>query len=108
MFLQVQEFAEHNDAILLVVVPAASVREVGSSKALKLAQELDSEGTPKINIFGFLFQFMLITISEILHALRGGFFVANSIITTFYRLLDLRIDSQITYSGKHLTRNNKI
>lgn len=44
MFLQVQEFAEHNDAILLVVVPAASVREVATSKALKLAQELDSDG----------------------------------------------------------------
>lgn len=54
VFLQVQEFAEHSDAILLVVVPAASVREVGISKALKLAQELDSDGTPLITMFFYL------------------------------------------------------
>jgi hypothetical protein len=54
MFLQVQEFAENSDSILLVVLPAASVREVGTSKALKLAQELDSDGTPTINMFVFL------------------------------------------------------
>jgi len=46
ILLQAQDFAEHNDAILLVVVPAASVREVSTSRALKLAQELDSDGTP--------------------------------------------------------------
>ncbi|KAG0632286.1 hypothetical protein M758_1G317400 [Ceratodon purpureus] len=46
----VQEFAEHSDAILLVVVPAASVREVGTSKALKLAQELDSDATRTVGV----------------------------------------------------------
>lgn len=46
----VQEFAENSDSILLVVLPAASVREVGTSKALKLAQELDSDATRTVGV----------------------------------------------------------
>jgi dynamin GTPase len=44
------DFAEHNDAILLVVIPATSAREVGTSRALKLAQELDSEATRTVGV----------------------------------------------------------
>jgi len=42
--VQVHDLAAINDAILLLVIPAASCRDVSGSKALKLAQELDSDG----------------------------------------------------------------
>lgn len=41
---QVSEYAEHNDAILLVIVPAAQAPEIASSRALKYAKEYDGEG----------------------------------------------------------------
>jgi hypothetical protein len=40
----VHDFAENNDSILLVVIPAASCRDVTASRALKLAQDLDHDG----------------------------------------------------------------
>jgi len=40
----VHNFAENTDAVLLVVVAAASSREVATSRALKLARALDSDG----------------------------------------------------------------
>lgn len=37
------EYAQHNDAILLVVIPAAQAPEVSSAKALRVAKEYDGE-----------------------------------------------------------------
>lgn len=42
--MQAHDLAAHNDTILLVVIPAASCRDVSASRALKLAQDLDSDG----------------------------------------------------------------
>ncbi|KAF7091087.1 hypothetical protein CFC21_093740 [Triticum aestivum] len=41
----INEFAGHNDAILIVVIPAMQAPEVASSRALKLARDIDPEGT---------------------------------------------------------------
>ncbi|KAF7824914.1 dynamin-2B-like [Senna tora] len=46
----VSEYAEHNDAILLVIVPAAQAPEVASSRALRAAKEYDGEGTRTIGV----------------------------------------------------------
>lgn len=108
MFLQVQEFAEQSDAILLVVVPAASVREVGTSKALKLAQELDSDGTPTINMFVYLNSRSALAQTSSMPFLVPDLWPVPSQSLTFYRLPDLKIVSQIAYPGKCLTRNNII
>lgn len=35
---------EHNDAILLIVIPASQAPEVATSRALRVAKEYDSEG----------------------------------------------------------------
>ncbi|TYI04231.1 hypothetical protein ES332_A10G004000v1 [Gossypium tomentosum] len=45
-----REYVEHNDAILLVIVPAAQAPEISSSRALRLAKEYDSEGTRTVGI----------------------------------------------------------
>jgi hypothetical protein len=42
--VQAHDLAANNDTILLVVIPAASCRDVSASRALKLAQDLDSDG----------------------------------------------------------------
>ncbi|RDX85352.1 Dynamin-2B [Mucuna pruriens] len=39
----ISEYVEHNDAILLVVVPAAQAPEISSSRALRVAKEYDAE-----------------------------------------------------------------
>ncbi|RWW58948.1 hypothetical protein BHE74_00034148 [Ensete ventricosum] len=39
----VSDYGAHNDAILLVVVPAAQAPEISSSRALRLAKEFDGE-----------------------------------------------------------------
>ncbi|XWS20696.1 hypothetical protein CRYUN_Cryun31cG0124900 [Craigia yunnanensis] len=44
------EYVEHNDAILLVIVPAAQAPEISSSRALRIAKEYDSEGTRTVGI----------------------------------------------------------
>ncbi|KAK4740961.1 hypothetical protein SAY87_024549 [Trapa incisa] len=44
------EYVERNDAILLVIIPAAQATEVSSSRALKLAKEYDSESTRTIGV----------------------------------------------------------
>jgi dynamin GTPase len=44
------DFAANNDTILLIVIPATTCRDVAASKALKLAQELDSEGTRTVGV----------------------------------------------------------
>ncbi|KAK7327310.1 hypothetical protein VNO80_31551 [Phaseolus coccineus] len=46
----VSEYAEHNDAILLVIVPAAQAPEIASSRALRHAKEYDGEGTRTIGV----------------------------------------------------------
>ncbi|CAM6022611.1 unnamed protein product [Sphagnum balticum] len=46
----VHDFAENNDSILLVVIPAASCRDVTASRALKLAQDLDRDGTRTVGV----------------------------------------------------------
>ncbi|KAK7283824.1 hypothetical protein RIF29_13571 [Crotalaria pallida] len=46
----VSEYAEHNDAILLVIVPAAQAPEIASSRALRTAKEYDGEGTRTIGV----------------------------------------------------------
>ncbi|KAK4285071.1 hypothetical protein QN277_001815 [Acacia crassicarpa] len=46
----VSEYAEHNDAILLVIVPAAQAPEIASSRALRVAKEYDGEGTRTIGV----------------------------------------------------------
>ncbi|KAK6915864.1 Dynamin GTPase effector [Dillenia turbinata] len=42
------EFVEHNDAILLVIVPAAQAPEISSSRALRVAKEYDADCTRTI------------------------------------------------------------
>ncbi|XP_050209812.1 dynamin-2A [Mercurialis annua] len=46
----VSEYVQHNDAILLVVVPAIQAPEISSSKALRIAKEYDSESTRTIGV----------------------------------------------------------
>ncbi|KAL9229338.1 hypothetical protein vseg_004815 [Gypsophila vaccaria] len=46
----ISEYVAHNDAILLVIIPAAQAPEVSSSKALRLAKEYDAEGTRTIGV----------------------------------------------------------
>ncbi|CAK9146415.1 unnamed protein product [Ilex paraguariensis] len=44
------EYVEHNDAILLVIIPAALAPEISSYKALRIAKEYDGECTRTIGI----------------------------------------------------------
>ncbi|KAH7519749.1 hypothetical protein FEM48_Zijuj08G0070200 [Ziziphus jujuba var. spinosa] len=46
----VSEYAEHNDAILLIIIPAAQAPEVASSRALRIAKEYDGDGTRTIGV----------------------------------------------------------
>ncbi|KAM7253167.1 hypothetical protein ACFE04_025785 [Oxalis oulophora] len=46
----VSDYAQHNDAILLVIVPAAQAPEISSSRALRMAKEYDAEGTRTIGV----------------------------------------------------------
>ncbi|XP_039815219.1 dynamin-2A-like [Panicum virgatum] len=43
-------YAAHNDAILLIIIPALQAPDVASSRALRIARELDSEGTRTIGV----------------------------------------------------------
>ena len=40
---KIGEHAQHNDAILLVIVPASQASEISSSRALKTAKEYDPD-----------------------------------------------------------------
>ena len=42
--LQIGNYAARNDAILLIIIPALQAPDVASSRALRIARELDSEG----------------------------------------------------------------
>ncbi|KAL2497455.1 Dynamin-2B [Abeliophyllum distichum] len=44
------QYAEHSDAILLVVIPASQAPEVASCKAIRIAKELDGECTRTVGI----------------------------------------------------------
>ncbi|KAK9070679.1 hypothetical protein SSX86_011081 [Deinandra increscens subsp. villosa] len=44
------EYAQHNDAVLLVVISAAQAPEVASTKALRIAKEYDGESTRTIGV----------------------------------------------------------
>ncbi|VFQ71502.1 unnamed protein product [Cuscuta campestris] len=44
------EYVQHNDAILLVVIPAAQAPEVASSKAIRIAKEYDAECTRTVGV----------------------------------------------------------
>ncbi|XP_052192878.1 dynamin-2A-like [Diospyros lotus] len=44
------EYVEHNDAILLVVIPASQAAEVSSYKGLRIAKEYDGESTRTIGV----------------------------------------------------------
>ncbi|CAK8575221.1 unnamed protein product [Lathyrus sativus] len=46
----VSDYAERNDAILVVIVPAAQAPEIASSRALRLAKEYDGEGTRTVGV----------------------------------------------------------
>ncbi|ONK70239.1 uncharacterized protein A4U43_C05F31690 [Asparagus officinalis] len=46
----VSDYAAHNDAILLIIVPAAQAPEISSSRALRLAKEFDADGTRTIGV----------------------------------------------------------
>ncbi|KAM7260422.1 hypothetical protein ACFE04_016163 [Oxalis oulophora] len=46
----VSDFAQHNDAILLVIIPAAQAPEIASSRALRTAKEYDAEGTRTVGV----------------------------------------------------------
>ncbi|KAK9110899.1 hypothetical protein Scep_018418 [Stephania cephalantha] len=46
----ISSYAEHSDAILLVIVPAVQAPEISSSRALRLAKEFDPDGTRTIGI----------------------------------------------------------
>jgi hypothetical protein len=48
IFLQVHNFVDNNDALLLLVIPATSCRDVAVSRALKLARDLDPDGKLEI------------------------------------------------------------
>ncbi|KAL3641476.1 Dynamin-2A [Castilleja foliolosa] len=44
------QYAERSDAILLVVIPATQAPDVASAKAIRIAKELDGEGTRTIGV----------------------------------------------------------
>ncbi|KAG2256713.1 hypothetical protein Bca52824_076007 [Brassica carinata] len=46
----IAEYAQHNDAILLVIIPASQASEISSSRALKIAKEHDPESTRTVGI----------------------------------------------------------
>ncbi|KAI9107303.1 hypothetical protein K1719_021691 [Acacia pycnantha] len=46
----ISEYIEHNDAILLVIVPAAQAPEISSSRALRVAKEYDAESTRTVGV----------------------------------------------------------
>ncbi|KAL8098213.1 hypothetical protein AgCh_031102 [Apium graveolens] len=44
------EYAEHSDAILLVIIPASQAPDISSAKALRIAKEYDGESTRTIGV----------------------------------------------------------
>ncbi|WOH04488.1 hypothetical protein DCAR_0623897 [Daucus carota subsp. sativus] len=46
----VSKYAEHSDAILLVIIPASQAPDVSSAKALRIAKEYDGDSTRTIGV----------------------------------------------------------
>ncbi|KAF3439322.1 hypothetical protein FNV43_RR17599 [Rhamnella rubrinervis] len=46
----ISEYVEHNDAILLVTIPAIQAPEISSSRALRIAKEYDAESTRTVGV----------------------------------------------------------
>ncbi|KAJ6309256.1 hypothetical protein OIU76_018782 [Salix suchowensis] len=46
----ISEYVQHNDAILLVVIPAIQAPEISSSRALRIAKEYDAESTRTVGV----------------------------------------------------------
>ncbi|CAB4289008.1 unnamed protein product [Prunus armeniaca] len=46
----ISEYAEHNDSILLVIIPASQAPEVASSRALRVVKEYDGDGTRTVGV----------------------------------------------------------
>ncbi|KAJ1280963.1 hypothetical protein BS78_04G272400 [Paspalum vaginatum] len=46
----ISEYAGHNDAILIVVIPAMQAADVASCRALRLAKDIDPDGTRTIGV----------------------------------------------------------
>ncbi|KAK7376395.1 hypothetical protein VNO78_34680 [Psophocarpus tetragonolobus] len=46
----ISEYVEHNDAILVVVIPAAQAPDISSSRALRVAKEYDAESTRTVGV----------------------------------------------------------
>ncbi|CAK7357194.1 unnamed protein product [Dovyalis caffra] len=46
----ISDYVQHNDAILLVVIPAIQAPEISSSRALRIAKEYDAESTRTVGI----------------------------------------------------------
>ncbi|KAL2629819.1 hypothetical protein R1flu_014505 [Riccia fluitans] len=46
----VRDYAEHNDAVLLLVIPATQAANILGARALKLVQDLDSEGSRTVGV----------------------------------------------------------
>ncbi|WOG84302.1 hypothetical protein DCAR_0103485 [Daucus carota subsp. sativus] len=44
------QYAEHSDAILLVIIPASQAPDISSAKALRIAKEFDGDGTRTIGV----------------------------------------------------------
>ncbi|KAK1370564.1 Dynamin GTPase [Heracleum sosnowskyi] len=44
------QYAEHSDAILLVIIPASQAPDISSAKALRIAKEFDGESTRTIGV----------------------------------------------------------
>ncbi|KAI4367393.1 hypothetical protein MLD38_023135 [Melastoma candidum] len=44
------EYVQHNDSILLVIVPASQAAEISSARSLKIAKEYDSESTRTVGV----------------------------------------------------------
>ncbi|XP_031249572.1 dynamin-2A-like isoform X1 [Pistacia vera] len=46
----ISKYVEHNDAILLVIIPATQAPEISASRALKIAKEYDAESTRTVGV----------------------------------------------------------
>ncbi|KAL9353709.1 hypothetical protein Peur_051679 [Populus x canadensis] len=46
----ISDYVQHNDAILLVVIPATQAPEISSSRALRIAKEYDAESTRTVGV----------------------------------------------------------
>ncbi|RYR04276.1 hypothetical protein Ahy_B06g083938 isoform B [Arachis hypogaea] len=48
--IEISGYVEHNDAILLVVIPASQEPEISTSRALRVAKEYDAESTRTVGV----------------------------------------------------------